>query len=269
MKKSKKRVIPGFGLTMGVTITMLSIVVLIPLASLVIYSSQLGFNEFIEVITRKRILSSFYVSFITALGASFVNAVMGLILAWVLVRYEFPGKRIMDGMIELPFALPTAVAGISLTSLTSDQGLIGSFFSKFGITFALIFVGIPFVARAVQPVLEKLDGSYEEAARVMGAKPAYIFRRVILPELLPPLLTGTGLAFGRCLGEYGSVVFIAGNRPYETEITPLIIMSELQEFDYKSATSIALVMLVASFLILFLMNLMQARNSKRLRGGNA
>ena len=159
MKKSKKRVIPGFGLTMGVTITMLSIVVLIPLASLVIYSSQLGFNEFIEVITRKRILSSFYVSFITALGASFVNAVMGLILAWVLVRYEFPGKRIMDGMIELPFALPTAVAGISLTSLTSDQGLIGSFFSKFGIkiaytklgiTFALIFVGIPFVARAVQ-----------------------------------------------------------------------------------------------------------------------
>ena len=241
------------------------------------YSSQLGLGEFFEVITRKRVLSSFYVSFITALGASLVNAVMGLILAWVLVRYEFPGKRIMDGMIELPFALPTAVAGISLTSLTADQGLIGSFFAKFGIkiaytklgiTFALIFVGIPFVARAVQPVLEKLDGSYEEAAKVMGAKQGLIFRRVILPELLPPLLTGTGLAFGRCLGEYGSVVFIAGNRPYETEITPLIIMSELQEFDYKSATSIALVMLLVSFLILFLMNLMQARNSKRLRGGN-
>ena len=271
MKKGKKRVIPGFGLTMGVTITMLSIVVLIPLASLVVYSSQLGLGEFFEVITRKRVLSSFYVSFITALGASLVNAVMGLILAWVL------GKRIMDGMIELPFALPTAVAGISLTSLTADQGLIGSFFAKFGIkiaytklgiTFALIFVGIPFVARAVQPVLEKLDGSYEEAAKVMGAKQGLIFRRVILPELLPPLLTGTGLAFGRCLGEYGSVVFIAGNRPYETEITPLIIMSELQEFDYKSATSIALVMLLVSFLILFLMNLMQARNSKRLRGGN-
>lgn len=276
MKKSKKRVIPGFGLTMGVTITMLSIIVLIPLASLVVYSSQLGLKEFFEVITRKRVLSSFYVSFITALGASLVNAVMGVILAWVLVRYEFPSKRIMDGMIELPFALPTAVAGISLTSLTADQGLIGSFFAKFGIkiaytklgiTFALIFVGIPFVARAVQPVLEKLDGSYEEAARVMGAKQGLIFRRVILPELLPPLLTGTGLAFGRCLGEYGSVVFIAGNRPYETEITPLIIMSELQEFDYQSATSIALVMLIASFLILFLMNLMQARNSKRLRGG--
>ena len=278
MKKNKKRVIPGFGLTMGVTITMLSIVVLIPLASLVVYSSQLGLKEFFAVITRRRVLSSFYVSFITALIASVINSVMGLIIAWVLVRYEFPGKKVMDGMLELPFALPTAVAGISLTSLTSDNGLIGSFFARFGIriaytkvgiTFALIFVGIPFVARAVQPVLEKLDGSYEEAAKVMGAKPGYIFRRVILPELLPPLLTGTGLAFGRCLGEYGSVVFIAGNRPFETEITPLIIMSELQEYDYTSATSIALVMLVISFLLLFILNLMQARNSRRLRGGNA
>lgn len=278
MKRNKKRVIPGFGLTMGVTITMLSIVVLIPLASLVVYSSQLGLKEFFTVITRRRVLSSFYVSFITALIASVINGVMGLIIAWVLVRYEFPGKKVMDGMLELPFALPTAVAGISLTSLTSDSGLIGSFFARFGIriaytkvgiTFALIFVGIPFVARAVQPVLEKLDGSYEEAAKVMGAKSGYIFRRVILPELLPPLLTGTGLAFGRCLGEYGSVVFIAGNRPFETEITPLIIMSELQEYDYTSATSIALVMLVVSFLLLFILNLMQARNSRRLRGGNA
>lgn len=278
MKRNKKRVIPGFGLTMGVTITMLSIVALIPLASLVVYSSQLGLKEFFAVITRRRVLSSFYVSFITALIASVINGVMGLIIAWVLVRYEFPGKKVMDGMLELPFALPTAVAGISLTSLTSDNGLIGSFFARFGIriaytkvgiTFALIFVGIPFVARAVQPVLEKLDGSYEEAAKVMGAKPGYIFRRVILPELLPPLLTGTGLAFGRCLGEYGSVVFIAGNRPFETEITPLIIMSELQEYDYTSATSIALVMLVVSFLLLFILNLMQARNSRRLKGGNA
>ena len=278
MKRNKKRVIPGFGLTMGVTITMLSIVVLIPLASLVVYSSQLGLKEFFAVITRRRVLSSFYVSFITALIASVINGVMGMIIAWVLVRYEFPGKKVMDGMLELPFALPTAVAGISLTSLTSDNGLIGSFFARFGIriaytkvgiTFALIFVGIPFVARAVQPVLEKLDGSYEEAAKVMGAKSGYIFRRVILPELLPPLLTGTGLAFGRCLGEYGSVVFIAGNRPFETEITPLIIMSELQEYDYTSATSIALVMLVVSFLLLFILNLMQARNSRRLRGGNA
>ena len=277
MKKTGKRVIPGFGLTMGVTLAILSIVVLIPLASLIVYSSQLGIKEFFVVITRERVLSSFYVSFITALIASLINAVMGLILAWVLVRYDFPGKRIMDGMIELPFALPTAVAGIALTALTSDQGLVGKFFAQFGIkiaytrigiTVALVFVGIPFVVRAVQPVLEKLDHSYEEAAGVLGAKPATVFRRVIFPELMPALFTGAGLAFGRCLGEYGSVVFIAGNKPYYTEITPLIIMSELQEFDYASATSIALVMLVVSFLILFSINLLQARNAKRIRGGN-
>lgn len=276
--KKNNRVIPGFGLTMGVTIAMLSIVVLIPLASLIIYSSKLGLNQFIDVVTSKRVLSSFYVSFSTAFVASLINAVMGLIIAWVLVRYEFPGKKIMDGMLELPFALPTAVAGISLTSLTSENGIIGNFFAKFGIkiaytrlgiTFALVFVGIPFVARAVQPILEKLDDTYEEAARVMGADQRLIFRKVILPELLPSLLTGTGLAFGRCLGEYGSVVFIAGNKPYETEITPLIIMSKLQSFDYAGATSIALIMLVVSFVILFLMNLMQARNSKMIRGGNA
>ena len=277
-KQQSKRVIPGFGLTMGVTLAMLSIVVLIPLASLAVYSARLGFREFIQVITRPRVLSGFYVSFITAFAATVVNAIMGLILAWVLVRYDFPGKRIMDGMIELPFALPTAVAGISLTSLTSDKGLVGSFFAKFGIkiaytrigiTVALIFVGIPFVVRAIQPVLEKLDGSYEEAARVMGAKPFTIFRRVIFPELLPAMLSGAGLAFGRCLGEYGSVVFIAGNKPYYTEITPLIIMSKLQEFDYESATSIALVTLAVSFLILFGVNLVQVRNTKRIRGRDA
>ena len=183
----------------------------------------------------------------------------------------------MDGMIELPFALPTAVAGIALTSLTSDNGLVGKFFNQFGIkiaytrigiTIALVFIGIPFVIRAVQPVLEKLDGSYEEAAMVLGAKPGTIFRKVIFPELMPALFTGTGLAFGRCLGEYGSVVFIAGNKPYYTEITPLIIMSELQEYDYTSATSIALVMLFVSFLILFSVNALQSHNSKRIKGGN-
>ena len=233
-KQQSKRVIPGFGLTMGVTLAMLSIVVLIPLASLAVYSARLGFREFIQVITRPRVLSGFYVSFITAFAATVVNAIMGLILAWVLVRYDFPGKRIMDGMIELPFALPTAVAGISLTSLTSDQGLIGSFFAKFGIkiaytklgiTFALIFVGIPFVARAVQPVLEKLDGSYEEAARVMGAKPAYIFRRVILPEAivvaLPSLgnsfiglIKGTSLAFVCAVVEMTAAGKIIAGRTY-------------------------------------------------------
>ena len=277
MRKTGKRVIPGFGLTMGVTITMLSIVVLIPLASLAVYSAKLGIREFFQIITRERVLSSFYVSFITAFAASAVNAVMGLILAWVLVRYDFPGKRLMDGMIELPFALPTAVAGIALTSLTSDQGLVGKFFAHFGIkiaytrigiTIALVFIGIPFVVRAIQPVLEKLDGSYEEAAMVLGAKPSVIFRKVIFPELMPALFTGTGLAFGRCLGEYGSVVFIAGNKPFYTEITPLIIMSELQEYDYASATSIALVMLFVSFLILFAVNALQAHNAKRIKGGN-
>lgn len=278
MRKTGKRVIPGFGISMGVTLAILSCVVLIPLASLVIFTSKLGFSEFIQTITRARVLSSFYVSFITALIASLINAVMGLVLAWVLVRYDFPGKRIMDGMIELPFALPTAVAGISLTSLTSDTGLVGGFFAKFGIkiaytrigiTIALVFIGIPFVVRAVQPVLEKLDGTYEEAARVLGANPGMIFRKVIFPELMPALLTGTGLAFGRCIGEYGSVVFIAGNKPYYTEIAPLMIMSELQEYDYASATAIALVMIIASFLILFGINVIQARNTRRLMGGEA
>ncbi len=278
MRKTGKRVIPGFGLSMGITLAILSCVVLIPLASLVIFTSRLGFGEFIQTITRARVLSSFYVSFITALAASLINAVMGLILAWVLVRYEFPGKRIMDGMIELPFALPTAVAGISLTSLTADNGLVGSFFARFGIkiaytrigiTIALVFIGIPFVVRAVQPVLEKLDGTYEEAARVLGAKPGMIFRKVIFPELMPALLTGTGLAFGRCIGEYGSVVFIAGNKPYYTEIAPLMIMSKLQEYDYASATAIALVMIIASFLILFGINVLQARNNRKIMGGEA
>lgn len=273
--KGKKRVIPGFGLSMGVTLTMVSLLVVIPLASLLIYSAKLSPQEFLATITTKRVLSGFYVSFLTAFVASAINVVMGLVLAWVLVRYEFPGKRIMDGMIELPFALPTAVAGMALTYLTADEGWIGSFFKKFGIeiaytrigiTIALVFVGIPFVVRAVQPVLEKLEPTYEEAAGVMGAGKITIFWKVIFPEVMPTLFTGFSLAFGRCLGEYGSVVFIAGNKPYSTEIAPLIIMSKLQEFDYASATAIALVMLTAAFLILFINNLIQARNSRILNG---
>lgn len=277
MKQKSKRVIPGFGISMGVTLTILSVVVLIPLASLVVFTAQMSFSEIIETITRPRVLASFRVSFLTALIASVINAVMGVVLAWVLVRYRFPLKRILDGMIELPFALPTAVAGIALTALTANTGLIGKFFSKFGIeiaytrvgiTVALVFIGIPFVVRAVQPVLEKLDPSYEEAAGVLGASRVKIFWKVIFPEIRPAVFTGFGLAFGRCLGEYGSVVFIAGNQPYETEITPLIIMSELQEYDYASATAIALVMLIVSFLILFLSNLIQARNARKLKGGS-
>lgn len=276
MKKGSKRVIPGFGLSLGVTLSVLSIVVLIPLASLVVYTAKLSPAEFWETITRPRVLSSFRVSLLTAFAASAINAVMGVILAWVLVRYRFPMKRLLNGMIELPFALPTAVAGIALTSLTADTGLAGKFFARFGIqiaytrvgiTVALVFVGIPFVVRTVQPILEKLDSTYEEAAGVLGVSRIRIFWQVIFPEILPAALTGFGLAFGRCLGEYGSVVFIAGNQPYETEITPLIIMSKLQEYDYTSATSIALVMLVAAFLILFLTNLVQSRSSKILKGG--
>ena len=275
--KKKVRIIPGFGLSMGVTLSLLSLVVLIPLASLVVFTAKMDLSSIIEVITKPRVTASFKVSLLTALIASLVNAVMGVVLAWVLVRYDFPLKRLLDGMIELPFALPTAVAGISLTSLYADTGLMGKFFAKFGIKVAytrlgiivaLIFVGIPFVVRAVQPVLEKLDPLYEEAAGILGASRAQIFRKVIFPELRPAIFTGFGLAFGRCLGEYGSVVFIAGNKPFETEITPLIIMSELQEFDYSSATAIALVMLAAAFLILFLVNLIQIRNSKILKGGH-
>ena len=234
--KKKVRIIPGFGLSMGVTLSLLSLVVLIPLASLVVFTAKMDLSSIIEVITKPRVVASFKVSLLTALIASLVNAVMGVVLAWVLVRYDFPLKRLLDGMIELPFALPTAVAGISLTSLYADTGLMGKFFAKFGIKVAytrlgiivaLIFVGIPFVVRAVQPVLEKLDPLYEEAAGILGASRAQIFRKVIFPELRPAIFTGFGLAFGRCLGEYGSVVFIAGNKPFETEITPIIILLEL------------------------------------------
>jgi sulfate transport system permease protein len=274
MKKPKhKSVIPGFGLSFGIMMAILSLIVLIPLAALVIYTAQISPADFIATVTRKRVLSSYWVSLSTAFIASAINLVMGVVLAWVLVRYQFPGKRFLDGMIELPFALPTAVAGISLTHLTTTNGWVGSFFynvfgieiayTRLGIIVALTFVGIPFVVRNVQPVLEKVDLQYEEAAHIMGASHSYTFWRVLLPELLPSLLSGFTLAFARCIGEYGSVVFIAGNTPYETEITPLMIMSELQEFDYVSATSIALVMLVISFLILLLNAVVQSVMSRR------
>ena len=273
--KKSRRVIPGFGLSLGISVTILSLVVLIPLCSLVIFSAQLNPAKFWSVVTNARVLASYKVSFLTALAASLINGVMGLVLAWVLVRYDFPGKRIMDGMIELPFALPTAVAGISLTHLTVDNGWVGSIFhskgieiayTRVGITVALVFIGIPFVVRSVQPVLEKLDPQYEEAAGMMGASRATIFRKIILPEIASPLVAGFTMAFARCLGEYGSVVFIAGNTPYKTEITPLLIMAKLQEYDYASATSIALVMLAAAFLILFVNAVIQSRASKIVSG---
>lgn len=270
-----KRVIPGFGLSFGIVMAVLGIIVIIPLCSLVVFSSKLSLQEFIHTVTRPRVLACYRVSLETAFVASLINAVMGLIIAWVLVRYRFPGKWFLDGIIELPFALPTAVAGIALTHLTVPGGWIGKIFdgagikiayTRIGITVALVFIGIPFVVRSVQPVLEKVDHEYEEAASIMGASPSKIFFTVILPEIMPSLIAGFTMAFARSIGEYGSVVFIAGNTPYETEIAPLMIMSQLQEYDYASATSIALVMLLIAFVILFVNAIIQSRTSKIISG---
>lgn len=266
-----KKVIPGFGLSMGITISFLSLIVLIPMASIVLSAMKLSFNEFIHIVTSKQVMSGYVVSFSCTFIAAVINSVFGTILAWVLVRYDFPCKRIIDGMIELPFALPTAVAGIALTTLYSDQGFIGSIFAKFGIKIAytrigiiiaMVFIGIPFVVRAIFPVLEKLDGGYEEAARVLGASNCRIFFKVIFPEILPALLTGFGLALARGIGEYGSVVFIAGNIPYKTQVASLLIMMKLEQYKYADATAIALVLLVVSFLILLFINLVGAISDK-------
>lgn len=260
------KVIPGFGLAMGVTLTILGTLVLIPLASIFMSAAKLSFRDFIDVVTSRQVVSGYVVSISCAFFAALVNAVFGLMIAWVLVRYDFPGKRLMDGIIELPFALPTAVAGISLTYLYSDKGWIGAFFDKagikiaytrIGITIAMIFVGIPFVVRTVQPVLEKLDRQYEEAAMMLGAGRVRTFFRVILPELFPAALAGFGLAFARGIGEYGSVVFIAGNIPYKTQIAPLLIMTKLEQYKYADATAIALVLLLVSFILMFLINSVQ------------
>ncbi len=275
--KNKKgvRVIPGFGLTLGVTLTMLSCLVLIPLASLFFSAGKLGVHEFLKVVTSRQIMSGYGVSLSCAFFAALVNAGFGIILAWVLVRYDFPGKRLMDGLVELPFALPTSVAGIALTYLYSDQGWLGSLFARagiriaytrIGITIAMIFVGIPFVVRSVQPVLEKLDRQYEEAALMLGAGRFCTFFRVILPELFPALLAGFGLAFARGIGEYGSVVFIAGNIPYKTQIAPLLIMAKLEQFKYSDATAIALVLLFISFILMLLINSIQIYMQKFSKG---
>ncbi len=274
-KNKNKNIIPGFGGVFGITVAMMSIIVLIPLCSLVIYSAKLSPGEFWDIVTNERVVASYKVSLLTAFIAAVINGVMGVILAWVLVRYDFPGKKIMDGMIELPFALPTAVAGMTLTHLSIPEGWFGKFFgmfgievayTRFGITLALIFVGIPFVVRNVQPVLEKMDLDYEEAADIMGASRSYTFLHVILPEITPSLIAGVTMAFARGIGEYGSVVFIAGNMPYKTEITPLLIMSELEQFNYSAATAIALVMLLISFGILLVNSIVQSRAMKILNG---
>lgn len=271
-RTKRRRVIPGFPLSLGITLAMVSMIVLIPMASIVICVSDLSIQEFIKIVTAKDVISGYKVSFSCALIAAIINCFFGVILAWVLVRYEFPGKRLLDGLIELPFALPTAVAGISLTALYSDQGWIGSIFARFGIkiaytkvgiTLAMVFIGIPFVVRAIQPVLEKFDPQYEEAAAMLGASGRKTFFRVVFPEILPAMLTGFGLALARGIGEYGSVVFIAGNIPYKTQIAPLLIMSKLEQLKYTDATAIALVMLIVSFLILLMLNIIQVHATKR------
>lgn len=274
IKKAKKtRVIPGFKLTMGITVTMLSLIVLIPLASVMVYSLKLPPSEFIKLITKQNVVYAFTTSIVCSFIAAVINVIFGVILAWTLVKYDFPGKRILDGFIELPFALPTAVAGITLSKMYSDTGILGKplaaigikvSYTHLGIIVALIFIGIPFVVRNVQPVLEKLDGQYEEAAYILGASPAKTFFKVILPELRPAILTGFGLAFARGIGEYGSVIYISGNSAKEhTQVVSYVIMQKLSYIDYASATAIALVMLVISFLLLFAINVIQMKQAKR------
>lgn len=275
MAKSKNtRVIPGYHLTLGIVVTMLSVIVLIPLASVLMYSIRISPREFLELITKENVWNAF----VTSIGSSFLaagfNTVFGLIAAWTLVKYEFPGKWLLDGLIELPFALPTAVAGITLSKLYSDSGFLGKALAKAGIhvaytqtgiVIALIFVGLPFVIRAVQPVLEKMDGQYEEAAFMLGASPKKTFFKVILPELRPALLTGFGLAFARGIGEYGSVIYISGNSAKNhTQVVSYVIMQKLSYIDYASATAIALVMLVISFVLLLFVNIVQMKQSQRI-----
>ena len=271
-----KRIIPGFHLTLGITITMLSLLILIPLASVLVYSLRIGPAQFFKVVTDATVVAAFGTSIIFSFIAAVINTVFGVILAWVLVRYEFPGKRILDGLVELPFALPTAVAGITLSKMYSTTGELGAPLAKLGIyvsythlglTVALIFIGIPFVVRAIQPVLEKFNPAYEEAAYILGADRRVTFQRVILPELGPAMLTGFGLAFARGIGEYGSVIYIAGNSAKEhTQVVSYIIMQKLNYLDYGSATAIALVMLIISFLLLLFINIVQVYQSRRTSG---
>lgn len=271
---SKNTVIPGFKLTLGITITYLSIIILIPLSSIFLKTANMGFNQFISAAFNKRVLYAYWISLLCAFIAAMINVVFGVILAWIIVRYEFPFKRLIDGMIDLPFALPTSVAGIALTTIYSKNGWMGrwlyhigieSSYTKVGIIIALVFIGIPFVARSVQPVLLELDIGMQEASLTLGANRFQVFTKVILPELMPAILTGFSLAFARGIGEYGSVVFISGNMPMKTEIAPLLIMSKLEQFDYEGATSIGVVMLGVSFLMLLFMNLLRIRTSKYIK----
>ena len=266
-RRAPKRVLPGFGLTLGYTLFYLSIIVLIPLSALVFKTFTLTWDEFWFAISAPRVLASYRLTFGASLIAALVNVVFGLLIAWVLVRYEFPGKKVVDALVDLPFALPTAVAGISLTALLAGNGWIGQYleplgiqlaFKPVGIVIALIFISLPFIVRTVQPVLQDAEKELEEAASSLGASRWQIFTKVIFPSIAPALLTGFAMAFARAVGEYGSVIFIAGNVPMVSEITPLIIIGKLEQYDYAGATAVAVVMLVISFVLLLLINALQS-----------
>ena len=265
-------VLPGFDLALGLTLTYLCLIVLIPLSATFLRSTELTWDQFIEVVTSPRVVASYKLTFGASLLAAVINGVFGLLVAWVLVRYDFFGRRIVDALVDLPFALPTAVAGITLTGLYSANGWIGQYleplgikvaFTPVGVFVAMTFIGLPFVVRTVQPVLEDLASELEEAAATLGASRWQSFTKVILPILMPALLTGFALAFARALGEYGSIIFIAGNMPMVSEITPLLIITKLEQYDYAGATSIAVVMLVMSFIMLLAINGLQAWTRKR------
>lgn len=269
---ARRRVLPGFAPTLGFTLFYLSLIVLVPLAAVFLKSSGHGFDAFWAAATAPRVMASYRLSFGASLIAAFINLFFGLILAWCIVRYEFPGKKLVDALIDLPFALPTAVAGIALTALYAPNGWVGALFAKYdikiaftplGILLALIFIGLPFIVRTVQPVLEDMETELEEAAASLGAQRWTTFRYVVLPTLLPALLTGFALAFARAVGEYGSVIFIAGNIPMVSEITPLMIIAKLEQYDYVGATAIAAVMLIVSFVLLLAINGLQAWSSRR------
>jgi sulfate transport system permease protein len=268
-----RRVLPGFGLTLGFTLLYLSLIVLIPLSTLALKTASMGWGPFWATVTSPRVLASYRLTFGASLVAAAINAVFGLVVAWVLVRYRFPGQRLVDALVDLPFALPTAVAGIALTMLYAPNGWLGRplqealglkvAFTPLGIVVALTFIGLPFVVRTLQPVIEDLDVEVEEAAASLGAGRRQTFARVIVPALLPAWITGFTLSFARALGEYGSVVFIAGNMPMKTEITPLLIITKLEQYDYAGATAIAVVMLAASFVLLGAVNRLQSWTSRR------
>jgi sulfate transport system permease protein len=267
-----RRVLPGFGLSLGFTLIYLSLIVLIPLSAVFLKSSAMSWNDFWNAVTAPRVVASYKLTFGASLLAACINSVFGLLLAWGLTRYTFPGRKLVDALIDLPFALPTAVAGIALTAIYAKNGWIGSLLDPFGIKIAfgpagvlvaLVFIGLPFVVRTVQPVLEDLEAEFEEAAASLGANRWTAFKRVVFPTLLPALMTGFALAFARAVGEYGSVIFIAGNIPMVSEITPLIIITKLEQFDYRGATAIAAVMLIISFVMLLIVNALQAWNARR------